>query len=220
MNTNLLWLIPILPFTGFLINGTLGRKLPRAAVSAIALLFTLVPALIVAKLWTIAVPYAFKWATDAVAAEAHGKIGTHALFGLLLGPLALTVLYGLGRVLMQLTTQGRDALFAAVAMHAVRRLAQEVFVHLHQLSLRFHLERKTGGLTRVLERGRNAIETIVRVIMLTAVPTVIEFALILVVLFFQFDIAYVGAVAGMIAIYLVWTFVATNWRMSILFYIY
>ena len=87
------------------------------------------------------------------------------------------------------TTQVRDALFAAVAMNAVRRLAQEVFVHLHGLSLRFHLERKTGGLTRVLERGRNAIETIVRTIMLTAVPTGIEFALILGVLFVQFDAA-------------------------------
>jgi ATP-binding cassette subfamily B protein len=171
--------------------------------------------MIVAKLITVAVPYAFKWATDAVAAEAHGKAGAHALFGLLLGPLALTMLYGLGRVLMQLTTQGRDALFAAVAMNAVRRLAQEVFVHLHQLSLRFHLERKTGGLTRVLERGRNAIETIVRVIMLTAVPTALEFVLILIVLFFQFDITYVAAVVGMIAVYLLWTFLATNWRMSI-----
>ena len=172
--------------------------------------------MIVAKLVTVAVPYAFKWATDAVSAEARGSVhDTHALLGLVLGPIALTGLYGFGRVLMQLTTQGRDALFAAVAMNAVRRLAQEVFVHLHALSLRFHLERKTGGLTRVLERGRNAIETIVRVIMLTAVPTAVEFALILVVLFFQFDLAYVGVVLGMIAVYLVWTFAATNWRMSI-----
>ena len=179
--------------------------------------------MIVAKLVTVAVPYAFKWATDAVTLEArlhsgqgnpHRVLGHH-LFGLLLGPLALTVLYGVGRVVMQLTTQGRDALFAAVAMNAVRRLAQEVFVHLHGLSLRFHLERKTGGLTRVLERGRNAIETIVRVIMLTAVPTIVEFVLILVVLFFQFDSAYVGVVLGMILVHLACTFAATNWRMSI-----
>ena len=71
---------------------------------------------------------------------------------------------------MAFTQQGRDALFAAVAMNAVRRLAIEVFEHLHRLSLRFHLERKTGGLTRVLERGRNAIETIIRTSMLTARP--------------------------------------------------
>ncbi len=172
--------------------------------------------MIAAKLITIAVPFAFKWATDAVSREArtHAFAG-HELFGVLLGPLALTALYGGLRVAMGFATQGRDALFAAVAMNAVRRLAQEVFVHLHGLSLRFHLERKTGGLTRVLERGRNAIETIVRTIMLTLVPTAVEFALILVVLFVQFDAAYVGVVVAMIAAYLAWTFTATNWRMSI-----
>ncbi len=172
--------------------------------------------MIAAKLVTVAVPYAFKWATDAVTGEARGgPAGHHDVLGLVLGPLALTALYGLGRVVMQLTTQGRDALFAAVAMNAVRRLAQEVFVHLHGLSLRFHLERKTGGLTRILERGRNAIETIVRVVMLTAVPTAVEFALILVILFLQFDAAYVGVVLLMIAVYLAWTLAATNWRMAI-----
>ena len=98
------------------------------------------------------------------------------------------------RILMSLTQQGRDALFAAVAMNAVRRLANEVFVHLHQLSLRFHLERKTGGLTRVLERGRNAIETIVRTSMLIAAPTVVEFALISAAFLYSFDWRYVVAI--------------------------
>ena len=170
--------------------------------------------MLLGKLITVAVPYAFKWATDAVTDIAHGA-GTREVFGLLLGPLTLTAIYGALRIAMGLATQARDALFAAVAMNAVRRLAQEVFVHLHQLSLRFHLERKTGGLTRVLERGRNAIETIVRVVMLTAVPTVVEFALILIVLFFQFDATYVAVVLSMISVYLAYTFVATNWRMSI-----
>jgi ABC-type transport system involved in Fe-S cluster assembly fused permease/ATPase subunit len=172
--------------------------------------------MLAAKLVTVSVPYAFKWATDAVTREAqtHAPV-THDLFGVLLGPMALVALYGLLRIVMSLATQGRDALFAAVAMNAVRRLAQEVFQHLHGLSLRFHLERKTGGLTRVLERGRNAIETIVRIIMLTAVPTAVEFALILVVLFFQFSIDYVAVVLAMILVYLAYTFVATNWRMSI-----
>ena len=104
---------------------------------------------------------------------------------------ALTALYGALRILMALTQQGRDALFAAVAMNAVRRLAIEVFVHLHQLSLRFHLERKTGGLTRVLERGRTAIETIIRTSMLTAVPTALEFALIVGAFLITFDWRYV-----------------------------
>ena len=88
-------------------------------------------------------------------------------------------------------------------------------MHLHELSLRFHLERKTGGLTRVLERGRNAIETIVRMTMLTGVPTIVEFALVMGVFLFQFDWRYAAAVAAMIAAYTLFTAVATNWRISI-----
>ena len=79
-------------------------------------------------------------------------------------------------------------------MHAVRRLAFRTFEHMHQLSLRFHLERKTGGLTRVLERGRNAIETIVRMVIMQLVPTVIELALIVAVLLYQFDWRYVAVI--------------------------
>src|SRR5579863_5613632 len=127
----------------------------------------------------------------------------------------LTVVYGVLRILMSLFTQGRDALFAAVAMNAVRRMAIEVFVHIHQLSLRFHLERKTGGLTRILERGRNAIETIIRTSMLTAAPTIVEFAFIVVALFFSFDWRYVAVVSATIFAYLVFTTIATNWRISI-----
>ena len=86
----------------------------------------------------------------------------------LAGSRLLTLLYGVLRMVMAGLTQGRDALFAAVAMNAVRRLAVDVFVHLHALSMRFHLERKTGALTRVLERGRNAIETLTRMTVLNA----------------------------------------------------
>ena len=166
-----------------------------------------------AKLATIAIPYAYKWATDALAGErAADKIPLPAI---LTGVIALTILYGLLRMLMALFTQGRDALFAAVAMNAVRRLAIEVFVHLHQLSLRFHLERKTGGLTRVLERGRAAIETIVRTSMLTAAPTAVEFVLIVGAFLFTFDWRYVAVLIVTVALYLVYTTVATNWRISI-----
>ncbi len=175
--------------------------------------FSAVLLMVAAKLATIAIPYAYKWATDALAgARAADRIPLPALLG---GVVALTLIYGLLRVLMSLFTQGRDALFAAVAMNAVRRLAVEVFVHLHQLSLRFHLERKTGGLTRILERGRNAIETIIRTSMLTAAPTVVEFALILGVFLFSFDWRYVLAVSLTIAAYLVFTTLATNWRIAI-----
>ena len=168
--------------------------------------------LLVAKLITISVPFSFKWATDALTA---GGTEQKDIVSILAGPVALTVLYGLLRTFMQLFTQARDALFAAVSMNAVRRLADEVFVHLHRLSLRFHLERKTGGLTRVLERGRTAIEQIVRLSMLTGIPTIVEFALILGVLFYEFDWRYSLVVVIMIAFYLWFTTSATNWRMSI-----
>jgi ATP-binding cassette subfamily B protein len=166
--------------------------------------------LVLAKLVTIAVPYSFKWATDALNSRLHAPLPN-----LIAGAIALTVVYGLLRALMALLTQGRDALFAAVSMNAVRRIADEVFVHMHRLSLRFHLERKTGGLTRVLERGRTGIEQIVRLSMLTGVPTVVEFALIIAVVLIQFDWRYALSVVVMIAVYLGYTTVATNWRIGI-----
>jgi ATP-binding cassette, subfamily B, heavy metal transporter len=169
--------------------------------------------LLLAKLFTIAVPYSFKWATDALTAP--GGTNTHGLWPILAGPLALALAYGVLRIGMALFTQIRDAIFADVAMHAVRRLAKDVFKHLHLLSLRFHLERKTGGLTRVLERGRNSIETIVRTIMLTAIPTAVEFVLVLCVFFFQFDWRYVAVVLAMITAYMGFTLAATNWRIAI-----
>ncbi len=169
--------------------------------------------MIVSKLVTIAIPYAFKWTTDALAPS---HIVSHApLPEVLTGVVALTCLYGALRMAMSLTQQGRDALFASVAMHAVRRLAIEVFTHLHQLSLRFHLERKTGGLTRILERGRTAIETLVRTSMLTAAPTIVEFALIIGALLFSFDWRYVAAISATVFAYLVFTTIATNWRIAI-----
>ena len=175
--------------------------------------FLAVALMLLSKLITIAIPYSYKWATDAVA----GKLALDAvsLPRVLIGAAALTALYGVLRILMAFTQQGRDALFAAVAMNAVRRLAIEVFEHLHHLSLRFHLERKTGELTRVLERGRNAIETIIRTSMLTAVPTVVEFALVVVAMLISFDWRYVAAITATVAAYLIYTTMATNWRIGI-----
>ena len=166
--------------------------------------------MLAAKIVTIAVPYSFKWATDALSGPAQASLSS-----VIAGPLALTLLYGGLRIVMALLTQIRDAIFADVAMHAVRRLARDVFSHLHSLSLRFHLERKTGGLTRILERGRNSIETIVRTTMLTAVPTVVEFVLILAVLLYQFDWHYAAVVSVMILAYMGFTASATNWRIAI-----
>ena len=114
-----------------------------------------------------------------------------------------------------LSTQLRDGMFAKVAMHAVRRLAQTTFQHMHELSLRFHLERKTGGLTRVLERGRNGIEDLVRLIILQMVPTFVELTLVFAVLLLVFDWRYAAIVAATVAVYMTWTYFATQWRIGI-----
>ena len=105
-------------------------------------------------------------------------------------PVMMTVAYGGMRIVMAVLTQLRDGIFAKVAMNAVRRLALRTFEHMHLLSLRFHLERKTGGLTRVLERGRNAIETIVRMVLLQLAPTMVELVLVAWVLLVHFDWRY------------------------------
>ena len=127
----------------------------------------------------------------------------------------MVVSYGALRILMAILTQWRDGIFARVAMHAVRRLAYITFVHMHELSLRFHLERKTGGLTRVLERGRNGIETIVRMVILQLIPTIVEVALLLGVLLWQFDWRYVIATAVMVVAFMSFTYYATEWRITI-----
>jgi ATP-binding cassette subfamily B protein len=134
---------------------------------------------------------------------------------LVASPLIMTASYGALRVLMAVLTQWRDGIFARVAMHAVRRLAYITFVHMHELSLRFHLERKTGGLTRVLERGRNGIETIVRMVILQLIPTIVEVSLLLVVLLWQFDWRYVLATAITVVAFMYFTYAATEWRIEI-----
>jgi ATP-binding cassette, subfamily B, heavy metal transporter len=172
--------------------------------------------LLVAKLTTIAVPFTFKWAVDALTGEAkpHDGAPTWALW-MFAAPVLLTVAYGGTRILMAMLTQVRDGIFAKVAMHAVRRLAFRTFEHMHMLSLRFHLERKTGGLTRVLERGRNGIETIVRMVILQLVPTIVELALIVGVLLWMFDWRYVLIIVVTVVIYMTYTYYATEWRIGI-----
>ena len=172
--------------------------------------------LLVAKIATMAVPFTFKWATDALTGQGSAPVGPSSWFAwAIAAPVLMTIAYGLMRILMAVLTQARDGLFAKVAMHAVRRLAFMVFEHMHMLSLRFHLERKTGGLTRVLERGRNAIETIVRMVIMQLVPTVIELSFIIVVLLYQFDWRYVALILVTVACYMVYTYYATEWRIGI-----
>ncbi len=170
--------------------------------------------LLLAKVATMAVPFTFKFATDALAHEPDAT--GHSWIAWALGaPLLMTAAYGATRILMAGFTQVRDGLFAKVSMHAVRRLAILTFKHMHELSLRFHLERKTGGLTRVLERGRNAIETIVRMVILQLVPTIVEVAMIAAVLLYQFDWRYVVVILITVAFYMWYTYIATEWRIGI-----
>src|SRR4249920_1151684 len=134
---------------------------------------------------------------------------------LIASPLIMTLSYGALRVVMAVLTQWRDGIFARVAMHAVRKLAYLTFVHMHELSLRFHLERKTGGLTRVLERGRSGIEVIVRMVILQLIPTIVEVGLLMAVLLWQFDWRYVVVTAITVVIYMYYTWLATEWRIGI-----
>src|SRR5712691_4283524 len=172
--------------------------------------------LLLAKLATVAVPFTFKWATDALTGQGSAPVAPEDwLAWAIAAPVLMTIVYGGVRIVMAGLTQLRDGLFAKVAMHAVRRIAYRTFEHMHRLSLRFHLERKTGGLTRVLERGRNGIETIVRMVILQLVPTIIELALIVGVLLYAFDWRYVLAIVLIIALYIWFTYEATEWRIGI-----
>jgi len=172
--------------------------------------------LLVAKLATLAVPFTFKWAIDALTGADTAPVqSSNWKMWLIASPLIMTVSYGALRILMAVLTQWRDGIFARVAMHAVRKLAYLTFVHMHELSLRFHLERKTGGLTRVLERGRSGIEVIVRMVILQLVPTIVEVSLLTGVLLWQFDWRYVVATLIMVVVFMYYTYIATEWRIEI-----
>ncbi len=168
--------------------------------------------LVVAKLTLVAGPYFFKWATDALAGDAKSP---PPLPSFLLAPVALVIAYNVLRLVQLGFNQLRDALFARVGQHAVRQLAFRTFVHMHQLSLRFHLERRTGGLSRIIERGTKGIETIVRFIMLNTAPTILEFALTAGIFAFTYGWKYVAVVALTVCVYVWFTVRASDWRISI-----
>ncbi|WP_077961792.1 ABCB family ABC transporter ATP-binding protein/permease [Ensifer adhaerens] len=168
--------------------------------------------LIIAKVVLILVPYSFKWATDAL----NGKpdvLGFLPVF--MTGAVMLVLAYNLARLLQAGLNQLRDALFASVGQHAVRQLAYRTFVHMHQLSLRFHLERRTGGLSRVIERGTKGIETIVRFTILNSVPTLIEFLLTAVIFWWGYGFSYLFVTAVTVWLYIWFTVRASDWRIAI-----
>jgi ABC-type transport system involved in Fe-S cluster assembly fused permease/ATPase subunit len=185
------------------------RDLKGRVVFATVLIF-------VAKLATVAVPFTFKWATDALAGHGTAPLGPDNVIAWALAtPVMMTLAYGGMRTVMGVLTQWRDGIFAKVAMNAVRRLAMRTFEHMHLLSLRFHLERRTGGLTRTLQRGRDAIETIVRMLLLQLAPTIVEVVLVAWVLLFHFDWRYLMVILATVTLYIGFTFWATEWRMNI-----
>ncbi|MEZ5806475.1 MAG: ABC transporter ATP-binding protein/permease [Zhengella sp.] len=168
--------------------------------------------LVVAKLVLMLVPYFFKWATDALNGEGDLPGGLPVF---LLAPVALVLAYNIARVGQQGFNQLRDALFARVSQYAVRQLAHRTFVHMHKLSLRFHLERRTGGLSRIIERGTKGIETIVRFTILNTAPTIIEFALTAVIFAVTYGWQYVAVVAVTVWVYTWFTVKASDWRIQI-----
>ena len=174
--------------------------------------------LITAKLITVLVPYTYKWATDALTkpptAGSNGTL-TVGLAVLVTVPIMLVVANGVGRVLMNVFNNLRDALFARVGQHAVRNLAYKTFVHMHDLSLRYHLQRRTGGLSRIIERAINGIEIVVRFTILNTLPTFFEFAFAAAVIAYQFDWKYLAVVAVTIVLYVWFTVQASNWRIQI-----
>nr|WP_295889047.1 ABC transporter ATP-binding protein/permease [uncultured Devosia sp.] len=168
-------------------------------------------ALLVSKVATTLIPFAYKGIIDSLDGSApNGAV----VLGLAV-PIVLVIAYVLGNIIDAGFQQLRDVLFASVGQHAVRKLALQTFHHLHRLSLRFHLARRTGGLSRVIERGTKGIETIVRFTMLNIAPTIVEFVVTAIIFVWMFGVSYLGVLVVMIWGYLYFTIKASNWRISI-----
>ena len=168
-------------------------------------------ALLASKVATTLIPFAYKGIIDSLD-------GTEPDQTLILGlaiPLVLVIAYVIGNIVDAGFQQLRDVWFASVGQHAVRKLALQTFHHMHRLSLRFHLQRRTGGLSRVIERGTKGIETVVRFAMLNIAPTMVEFVVVAVIFVWLFGISYLGVLVVMIWGYLYFTIKASNWRISI-----
>ncbi len=170
-------------------------------------------ALVVAKVVTLGVPIAYKMVVDLLTGDASGKEVT--ALGIAVTPVFLIVAYGVGRVLMVLFAQLRDVWFTNVSQNAVRQLANRTFSHLHALSLRFHLERRTGGLNRVIERGVTGVDTIVRMAVLNSIPTAVELVMISGLIAYYFGWVYVVVVLATVVFYVTFTFSASEWRIAI-----
>ena len=167
---------------------------------AIALVF-----LVAAKLANVAVPLVLKEVVD----------GLDPTLAVLAAPAALLAAYGLLRFSTTLFAELRDVIFVRVVQRAIRRVALGVFRHLHELSLRFHLERQTGGMTRDIERGTRGISSLLSYMIFSILPVILEFALVAAVLLAKFDWRFAAITFGAVAAYLAFTFAVSEWRIAI-----
>jgi len=172
----------------------------RRVVIALALL-------LFSKLIAVYTPILYKGAVDALAGEGVPPLA--------LGAVGLTVAYGVSRMMTVGFQQLRDAAFAPVAQRALRRLALETFQHIHRLSMRYHVGRRTGGLSRIIERGVKGVEFLLRFLLLSVGPLILELLLVAIILTVMFDAWYLLIVAGTIALYVWFTFKVTEWRVKL-----
>ncbi len=166
--------------------------------------------LLLSKVIAVATPFFYKAAVDALAGE-----GTDPAWALGAGAVGLTVAYGVARLMSNGFQQLRDVIFAEVGQRALRMLALETFRHIHALSLRYHITRKTGGLSRIIERGVKGVDFLLRFLLFSIGPLVLELLMIAVVLAWVFDIWYLAVVFVTIALYVWFTFAVTEWRVKI-----
>jgi ATP-binding cassette subfamily B protein len=178
---------------------------PRDSVELRLRVVIAVALLLAAKLLTIYVPILYKYAVDALSPS---NIVVAA-------PVALIIAYGLARVISQGFNELRTAVFAKVSQRAIRRLALSAFRHLHALSLRFHLERRTGGLSRAIERGTSGIDFLLSFMLFNVAPTVFEMLVVCGILWKLYNWTFAAVIFATIFFYITFTFSVTDWRVRV-----
>ncbi len=169
-------------------------------------------ALVVARVVSVITPFLYKGAVDAMAPDDGGSDAT---FMLITGAVGLTIAYGVARLMTVGFNQLRDVIFAKVGQRSLRKLALETFRHMHALSLRYHLTRKTGGLSRIIERGVKGVDFLLRFMLFSIGPLVLELVMIGAIMFFVFDVWYLTVIVVTIAVYIWFTFKVTEWRVQV-----
>ena len=167
--------------------------------------------LVLAKVLTVLTPFFFKGAIDSMSPE----IMTEPVVMMVSGTIGLVIAYGAMRLLGVGFNQLRDAIFAKVGQRALRRLALETFEHIHALSLRYHITRKTGGLSRIIERGVKGVEFLLRFMLFSVGPLILELTMVGMIFFFIYDVRYLAVVVITITLYVWFTFRVTEWRVQI-----